>query len=328
MSGNSPKDGKSGSPKEVKAERLKAKGIKKSEVGSPKSELKNPPTDLPVPNELQTENSQLQTEPMEVHHHPQLEHKPKPWKEYVLEGLMIFLAVTMGFFAENLRERMSDSNRETEFANTLYTELRADSIVAATKLKMRMAKNKDLDYLYAYFKDSSLTVLPRRFYPAYTYGLYLINRYAFEPKDGILSQLRNSGSLRYFKSVPLQKLLGDLSVDINNMRYRNEQEYQFFASPLKQFLLVHYDFKWLDRVRSDTPTPDVDIAIGAYQHSNHTIEAGILNVATFNRGEAANMIYFYKQIIVSTNMLQLNNYIMTNKKILQVLRKTYALENE
>ncbi|MFB9842968.1 hypothetical protein [Mucilaginibacter ginsenosidivorans] len=23
---------------------------------------------------------------MEVHHHPQLEHKPKPWKEYLLEG--------------------------------------------------------------------------------------------------------------------------------------------------------------------------------------------------------------------------------------------------
>lgn len=30
-------------------------------------------------------------ETMEVHHHPQLEHKPKPWKEYVLEYIMIVL---------------------------------------------------------------------------------------------------------------------------------------------------------------------------------------------------------------------------------------------
>ncbi len=31
---------------------------------------------------------------MEVHHHPDLHHKPKKWKEYFLEFLMIFLAVT------------------------------------------------------------------------------------------------------------------------------------------------------------------------------------------------------------------------------------------
>ena len=41
---------------------------------------------------------------MEVHHHPDLHHKAKPWKEYFLEFIMIFLAVTMGFFAENIRE--------------------------------------------------------------------------------------------------------------------------------------------------------------------------------------------------------------------------------
>ncbi len=36
---------------------------------------------------------------MEVHHHPHVE--KKAFKEYFLEFLMIFLAVTMGFFAEN-----------------------------------------------------------------------------------------------------------------------------------------------------------------------------------------------------------------------------------
>jgi hypothetical protein len=36
---------------------------------------------------------------MEVHHHPNVE--KKGYKEYFLEFLMIFLAVTMGFIAEN-----------------------------------------------------------------------------------------------------------------------------------------------------------------------------------------------------------------------------------
>ncbi|HEY4875714.1 MAG TPA: hypothetical protein VIH86_09100 [Puia sp.] len=42
---------------------------------------------------------------MEVHHHPDVHHQRKRFKEYFLEFLMIFLAVTMGFFAESLRER-------------------------------------------------------------------------------------------------------------------------------------------------------------------------------------------------------------------------------
>ena len=39
---------------------------------------------------------------MEVHHHS---HHPKKWKEYLTEFLMLFLAVSMGFVAENLREK-------------------------------------------------------------------------------------------------------------------------------------------------------------------------------------------------------------------------------
>lgn len=49
---------------------------------------------------------------MEVHHHPDLHHKRKRWKEYFLEFLMIFLAVTMGFFAENIREHFIESKKE------------------------------------------------------------------------------------------------------------------------------------------------------------------------------------------------------------------------
>jgi len=261
---------------------------------------------------------------MEVHHHPEVE--KKGFKEYVLEGLMIFLAVMMGFFAENIREHIGDSHREKEFAKTLYTELRDDSVVAATKLQYRLQKEKSMDYLYAYFKDSSLTVLPHKFYPAFTNSLYNINIYAFEPKDGILSQLRNSGSLRYFKSVELQKLLGDLSVAINNMRYRNEQDYQYFANPVKPFLLKHFDFNWLNRVRPENSDANIIRVMDNYIRSNRTVKAEILNVEQFDRGEAANIVAFYKALVISTNLLQLNAYISTNRKILQVLRQTYPLD--
>src|SRR5579872_7393572 len=99
---------------------------------------------------------------MEVHHHPDVHHKRKKFKEYFFEFLMIFLAVTLGFFAENFREQISDSHHEKEYAKELYAELKDVSASAAIKLESRLQKEKEMDYLSNYFKDSSLTDLPKK----------------------------------------------------------------------------------------------------------------------------------------------------------------------
>src|SRR5579871_137919 len=62
---------------------------------------------------------------MEVHHHPQIE--KKNLKEFFLEFLMIFLAVTLGFFAENIRETVADNSREKEFMKSMAEDLKSDS---------------------------------------------------------------------------------------------------------------------------------------------------------------------------------------------------------
>ena len=59
---------------------------------------------------------------MEVHHHPDLHHKKKNFTEYFLEFLMIFLAVTLGFFAENVREHFDEEkNIESSADDSLQT---------------------------------------------------------------------------------------------------------------------------------------------------------------------------------------------------------------
>jgi hypothetical protein len=114
------------------------KGRKKSEVSSPKSEEEkqykfefengealnkvNPAAEI---KELLTENSQLQTETMEVHHHPEVE--KKGIKEYILEGLMIFIAVTMGFFAESIRENITNSEHVKQLTVQLVHDLKNDT---------------------------------------------------------------------------------------------------------------------------------------------------------------------------------------------------------
>jgi hypothetical protein len=261
---------------------------------------------------------------MEVHAHTHTARKK--WTHYFWEFFMLFLAVTLGFFVENQREHYIEHQREKQYARELYSEFLSDSVIAANKIKIRLEKEKDMDYLNSYFKDSSLTSLPRKFYPAFTTVMYLINTYAFEPKDGILNQLRNSGSLRYFKNIELQKLFGDISVSVNNVRYRNDQEYQYFASPVKPFILKHLDFGWLNELRKQDENTNILELITQYRMSNDIIEGRILSISSLNKEEACNMIMFYKQMLVSTRTLQYNNYIVANHRILQELRQNYNLK--
>src|ERR1700753_926412 len=58
---------------------------------------------------------------MEVHHHPHVE--KKNFKEYFLEFLMILLAVTMGFFAESIREHFTEKTNAKEYLETYRDEL-------------------------------------------------------------------------------------------------------------------------------------------------------------------------------------------------------------
>ena len=261
---------------------------------------------------------------MEVHHHSH--HGKKKWTEYFWEFLMLFLAVFAGFLAENQREHYVEHQREKEYARALYDEFYADSIIFSNKIKGRLDKEKDCDYLIRYIRDSSLTNLPRDFYPAYTVVFYLITSYTFEPKDGILNQLKSSGSLRYFKSPSLQKLFGDISVYINNVRDRNDQEYQYFSNPIKPFDLKHYDFNWMNELRKmDENGYNMDL-INQYRKGNNVIHADILNLDSFDKGETINMIAFYKQMLVSTRTLAMKDYITTNHKLLQELREEYKFK--
>src|ERR1700712_1112319 len=77
-------------------------------------------------NETSTSTPTQETDNMEVHHHPDLHHKAKKWKEYFLEFLMIFLAVVMGFFAESYREHLTDQTKEKEYIESLVEDLKND----------------------------------------------------------------------------------------------------------------------------------------------------------------------------------------------------------
>ena len=93
---------------------------------------------------------------MEVHAHSHTARKK--WTHYFWEFLMLFLAVFCGFLAEYQLEHIIEHQREKEYARALYDELYADSIVFANKIKGRLGKEKDCDYLVSYIRDRKSVV--------------------------------------------------------------------------------------------------------------------------------------------------------------------------
>ena len=127
---------------------------------------------------------------MEVHHHPHA--AKKNFKEYFLEFLMIFLAVTLGFFAENLREHSAGKQKENEYVKSIVQDLNTDS--------------SNLNYIiYTYFPqlnrwvDSCVDMLES---PIGNYNDRLMYQAIenatlwrhFYPNQRTLTQLKNSGN--------------------------------------------------------------------------------------------------------------------------------------
>jgi hypothetical protein len=111
---------------------------------------------------------------MEVHHHPQLDHKPKPWKEYLLEYIMIFLAVMTGFFAESYREHLSERAKEHEYVVNIKKNLVNESKTLAFWIPSILERVQKFDTLISYLKTpgnvsngSNMYLFGQDFHPQY-----------------------------------------------------------------------------------------------------------------------------------------------------------------
>jgi hypothetical protein len=83
---------------------------------------------------------------MEVHHSHHPTHKKK-WAEYVLEFFMLFLAFTLGFFAENVREHQVVIERKNQNLEAMIEDLRGDSIQIDERTKEYLAGMQILESL-------------------------------------------------------------------------------------------------------------------------------------------------------------------------------------
>jgi hypothetical protein len=253
--------------------------------------------------------------------------KRKSFKKYLLEGFMIFVAVFMGFIAENIRENISEASIEQEMAKNLYAELESDSIKLAKIQIWRKKKEQSWLYIMKYVKDSSLVNLSNNFYKHFTFAFLQIgSNSTFDPTDGLLIQLQNSGTRRYFKNPLIQKQVSEFGAAINFLRIRNEREMGFSAQILRPIIQKHYDYDWLEEFM---------------ENGKRTISQAILDssfVVTrkphfvkenqIDREELYNISAGSLLTLRGTSLTVYNDYKLACAKLLQTLRQEYKLSGK
>ncbi len=158
---------------------------------------------------------------MEVHQHT---HTPrKKWTHYFWEFLMLFFAVTLGFFVENQREHYIEHQREKQFIKSLINDIRADTARVNTIVAYRSVREARLDSLTAFINGKEPEKHTGRMYSIGVISARtLLFRYV--PNDGTMQQLKNSGAFRLIRDPAVRDSIAKYDVSVRNYVRQAELE--------------------------------------------------------------------------------------------------------
>jgi hypothetical protein len=134
---------------------------------------------------------------MEVHAHT---HTPrKKWTHYFWEFLMLFLAVTLGFLVENMREHYLENQRERQYIKSFYEDLTSDENDFQLNIIFLRDQMQQADTLQKLMLNIKTGQPANRIY-MYLRGMTRSSAGRLYPNDRTIVQLRNAGGMRLIKN--------------------------------------------------------------------------------------------------------------------------------
>lgn len=192
----------------------------------------------------ETEINQTQKTDMEIHHHPHAHHKKK-WTDYLFEFLMLFLAVSLGFFVENQREHYIENHRSEQYAEFLCNDLISDTVNLSGRtafMEKAVASVDTLMTLLDSFKNDRATIAK-----IYELSGYAYSGVFFSATTSTMQQLKNSGSLRYFRNKELVRLFSKYDTDLQRLDAVADRN-AYLNEETRKFLVKFLDVKNVPRI--------------------------------------------------------------------------------
>jgi hypothetical protein len=136
---------------------------------------------------------------MEVHHPHHPTHKKK-WSEYIIEFVMLFTAVTLGFFAENIREHLAENEKKSELMKIVSLDLQRDLKQLEFHQQDYLVKFKTCDSLIDVLNMDPKTINTYNYYSLMCIHLGYWN---FNPNDKSRSDADAKGYFRNEENAEL-----------------------------------------------------------------------------------------------------------------------------
>jgi hypothetical protein len=185
---------------------------------------------------------------MEVHKHPHHVTHKKKWGEYLLEFFMLFLAVFLGFVAENIREKATEHERAKHYAKSLYRDMVDDSVKLTDAINISNDIALKSDTLRMLCEGKAIKEVPAG--AIYYYGRYAFRHWGFQPTNATLEQLKNSGSLRFFDNYELEDaisrydkstrwLVSTIQIDMDNVNLGTTYRFQLLDARIMDSVMSY-----------------------------------------------------------------------------------------
>jgi hypothetical protein len=182
---------------------------------------------------------------MEVHHHPHVPNNPKPWKEYLIEGLMIFVAVTLGYGAENVREHYVNKHKGIISVQNLYKDLKDDSLSYKNSIKNRNFQDSCFEVISNLFDENKIkNEIPTVYAAHSSISLRMIP----SMNTMALDQIKSSGALNYIEDDKLKEMIQSYSSDANGLKLREQREFNFIDRMIDPITTTRFEYKYFQKI--------------------------------------------------------------------------------
>lgn len=236
--------------------------------------------------------------------------------------MLLFLAVFLGFFADSVREENSEKQQAYALAKSLYEELKNDSITVIQKVEGRIKKERAIESLVSFLKDSSLQSSSKNLSINFLWATTVRTPIIFTPRTVVLEQLKNSGGMRYFKNQRLHQLVGELSVAIDYIHERQELEAAVYKEYIEPIMINHMDFEFQHQLFNT----GIFDRLARYESSDEYIPFRLSQPEKVNREAYSNALWYYHtNNIKSTRLIPFVAYSEVNAALLKELRQEFNL---
>ncbi len=261
---------------------------------------------------------------MEVQKHPHHVTHKKKFGEYLLEFFMLFLAVFLGFVAENIREHNVEHERVKDYARSLATDIKRDTANMTFIIGHIKKQIRNTDSLTAYLKSRTAAEVRNvdlfTFTVLYSYPSYRWSR-------STMDQIKNSGSLRYFNDSIVRYISSyDALSHHMDQDYRSDEDLATQANTLRnQIVDISYPNKLVENLNTNF---DSLINSDGYKkfRANDTIPL-------ITRDKTTMKIFLNEQLNIRRNLdvranEELKSLIAQGRRLIGILQNNYHFEKE